>query len=173
MDKEGSPYPSQKNFHDFIGWRGRKKGSKRKGKQAKRGNKCGRPSVAPTKSIPDEVQTLIGYFDIIACADYRKPFSLIGETVCLPDVFSLTRKYFYFWFAMGDTFHSALICASYCLTFAPETREKGWRNRVHTNVGALCAVERANAVKAPSSLKVKTTDTAPHLSDDKSISVAH
>ena len=31
----------------------------------------------------------------------------------MPDVFSLTRKYFYFWFAMGDTFHSALICASY------------------------------------------------------------
>ena len=120
----------------------------------------GRPVVAPTKSIPDEVQTLIGYFDIIACADYRKLFSLIGETVCLPDVFSLTRKYFCFWFAVGDTFHSALICASYCLTFAPETREKGWRNRVHTNVGALCAVERANAVKAPSSLKAKATDTA-------------
>ena len=78
----------------------------------------------------------------------------------MPDVFSLTRKYFYLWFAVGDTFRSALICASYCLTFAPETREKGWRNRVHTNVGALCAVERANAVKAPSSLKAKATDTA-------------
>ena len=46
---------------------------------------------------------------------------------------------------------SALICASHCLTCVPETREKGWRNRVHTNVGALCAVERANAVKAPRS----------------------
>lgn len=73
MDKEGSPYPSQKNFHDFIGWRGRKKGSKRKGKQAKReagekgskqkgkqakrGNECGRPVGAPTKELSDEALT--------------------------------------------------------------------------------------------------------------------
>ena len=41
------------------------------------------------------------------------------------------------------------LCAGRCLTCVTETREKGWRNRVHTNVGALCAVERANAVKAP------------------------
>ena len=57
MDKEGSPYPSQKNFHDFIGWRGRKKGSKRKGKQAKWGNECGRPVVAPIKELSDEALT--------------------------------------------------------------------------------------------------------------------
>ena len=53
--------------------------------------------------------------------------------------------------------------ASYCSTCVPKAREKGWRNRVHTNVGALCAVERANAVKAPASLKIKATDTGSHL----------
>ena len=57
----------------------------------------------------------------------------------------------------------AKVALAICLTYVPKAREKGWRNRVHTNVGALCAVERANAVKAPSSLKVKATDTAFHL----------
>ena len=80
----------------------------------------------------------------------------------MPEVFSLTQKYFYFWFAVGDTCHSALICASYRKTFVPGAGEKGWRNRVHTNVGALCAVERANAVKAPSSLKAKA-NVAPAI----------
>ena len=76
------PPPFSKTSFMFF-WLAREE----KGKQAKRGNECGRLSVAPTKSIPDEVQTLIGYFDIIACADYRKLFSLIGETVCSPTHF--------------------------------------------------------------------------------------
>ena len=46
-----------------------------------------------------------------------------------------------------------------------EAREKGWRNRVHTNVGVLCTAERANAVKAPSSLKGKATDFALSFED--------
>ena len=81
------------------------------------------------------------------------------------------RKYFCFQVA-GTTVCPPLSCASYCLSFVPKAsarrcrspgkrcasrcktcvpkaREKGWRNRVHTNVGVLCTVERANAVKAP------------------------
>ena len=67
---------------------------------------------------------------------------------------------------------TAKVALAICLTYVPKAREKGWRNRVHVTVGVLCTVGGVNAVKAPSSLKVKATDTAPHLSDDKSISVA-
>ena len=59
---------------------------------------------------------------------------------------------------------SALIMRQLFKTCVPEAREKGWRIRVHTNVAVLCTVERANAVKAPASLKVKATDTGSHLS---------
>ena len=38
------------------------------------------------------------------------------------------------------------------------------RNRARDTVGVLCTVGGANAVKAPSSLKVRATDTAFHLS---------
>ena len=82
------PPPFSKTSFMFF-WLAREE----KGKQAKRGNECGRLSVAPTKSIPDEVQTLIGYFDIIACVDYRKLFSLIGETVCLPTHFRRAKMH--------------------------------------------------------------------------------
>ena len=74
-----------------------------------------------------------------------------GQTYCAPDAtanFLIGRRNRLFAlciFASAKTLllhltggqSSALICASHCLTCVPETREKGWRNRVHTAVGVL------------------------------------
>ena len=92
--KGSPPAPLFQNlFHDFFGWRERKKGSKRNGETNAGAHwapaimigcfgllfavfwhieQNGRPLVAPTKSIPGEVQTLIGHFDTLTCADYGK-----------------------------------------------------------------------------------------------------
>ena len=62
----------------------------------------------------------------------------------------------------GNALALYFIGANDCSTCVPKAREKEWRNRVHTNVGALCAVERANAVNPPVLLKAKA-NVAPAI----------
>ena len=111
--------------------------------------------------------------------------SLIGETVCLPEVFPRGGNTFAP-YLKSERFVSALICASHCSTCVPETRESRnasaarrggalvprrqpsprsvvFRRRPENKVFRLVARQNPfteGVLAAPPSLKVKATDAA-------------